>query len=99
MYGRSRLIGILSPFDRELRRTFINYLARVMRNPKRLFRKLWNQTLIVMQPHDILESGEQDLCDGCPNKTYWEGRLVSECRMEEYKHYGRLLTTVRKKCA
>ena len=50
-----------------------------------------------MQPHDYLPNGEQDECDGCPNKTYWKGRLVSECRKEDYLMYGRPLTTVRKK--
>jgi hypothetical protein len=45
--------------------------------------------LIVMQPHDVLPNGEQDECDGCPNKTYWGGRLVSECRKEDYLLYGR----------
>lgn len=55
------------------------------------------QNIIVMQPHDYLPNGEQDECDGCPNKTYWNGRLVSECRKEDYSLYGRPLATVRKK--
>jgi len=49
-----------------------------------------------MQPHDILENGEQDECDGCPNKTYWNGRLISECRKEDYLLYGRPITSIRK---
>ena len=50
-----------------------------------------------MQPHDILSNGEQDECDGCPNKTFWNGRLVSECRKEDYTNYGRPLMTVPKR--
>ena len=51
-----------------------------------------------MQPHDILRNGEQDECDGCPNKTVWEGRLVSECRKEDYLKFGSPIVTI-PKCA
>ena len=72
----------------------------VLRNPLSVFEKVSLQNIIVMQPLDYLPNGEQDECDGCPNKTYWNGRLVSECRKEDYLLYGRPLTTVRKKsCA
>jgi hypothetical protein len=54
------------------------------------------QNIIVMQPHDYLPNGEQDECDGCPNKTCWNGRLVSECRKEDYLIHGRPIITVRK---
>ena len=68
-----------------------------MRNPLSIFEKLSIQNIIVMQPHDYLQNGEQDECDGCPNKTYWNGRLVSECRKEDYMLYGRPIITVRGK--
>jgi len=37
---------------------------------------------------DILPNGEMDSCDGCPNRTYFEGRLVAACRLDEYQRYG-----------
>lgn len=88
----ARMFFALAPFDRELRKIFWAGLKRVLGNPLRLFHRLHAQTLIVMQPQDIIENGEQDVCEGCPNKTYWQGRLVSECRLEEHLRFGRLLT-------
>ena len=45
-----------------------------------------------MQPQDVLPSGRQDLCDGCPNKTVHNGRLVSMCRVEELMSFGDMVT-------
>ncbi|MFC1461544.1 hypothetical protein ACFLQR_03380, partial [Verrucomicrobiota bacterium] len=72
-------------------------LKSICRSPIRLFSPLYIQTMVVMQPQDVLANGEQDLCDGCPNKTFWRGRLVSECRMEEHIRFGRQITMVRQK--
>jgi hypothetical protein len=34
--------------------------------------------------------------DGCPNKTYHNGALVSACRKEEYVRYGGMITLKKK---
>lgn len=96
----NRKAGLLFAFgliDGPVRRALKNRLLTLLRHPGLLFEKVSLQNIIVMQPHDCLPNGEQDECDGCPNKTYWNGRLVSECRKEDYLLYGRPLTTVRKK--
>ena len=49
-----------------------------------------------MQPQDVRPSGKQDLCDGCPNKTVHNGRLVSICRTEEYIRFGDMVTLKKK---
>ncbi len=95
--NNGRLAFGLGVIDRRIRKTFRQYLKTAVRHPSELFKKVYIQTFIVMQPQDVLPNGEQDRCDGCPNKTYWNGRLVSECRMEEYLKYGRLMTMVPKK--
>jgi len=95
-YRTAQSLFLLAPFDRAIRKTLWTYLKRLLRHPARLFRRLHVQTLVVMQPQDVLENGEQDLCDGCPNKTYWQGRLVSECRLEEHLRFGRLLALARR---
>jgi hypothetical protein len=80
-------LPFLSFFDKQIRGIFFkNYFFK----PWNIFRKLHFQTIIVMQPWDYLENGEYDMCDGCPNKTYFKGRLVSECRMDEYLQNGKL---------
>ena len=95
-YKSGRLLYWLFPFDRMIRNALLNNLKAVLFNPLLLFEKVYLQSIIVLQPQDFLPNGEQDMCDGCPNKTYLNGRLVSECRMEDYLNYGRLIQTVKK---
>lgn len=85
--GRSMLF--LSPFDKGLRKTMFNYL----KNPLNLFRKLYYQSIMVIQPVDFLQDGRQNMCDGCPDITVWNGQLVWSCRMEEQLNFGHNLKT------
>jgi hypothetical protein len=91
-----RLLFPLMLVDRCLRSAFQRHIHRIFRQPSRLFQSLYIQNIVVMQPHDVLANGEQDECDGCPNKTYWQGRLVSECRQEDYRCYGRPIVSIPK---
>jgi hypothetical protein len=91
-----RWLAPSSVADRFLRATLWRYARFALRRPELLFKSLFLQNIIVMQPHDVLSNGEQDECDGRPNKTYWQGRLVSECRQEDYLPYGRSITSVPK---
>ena len=88
--GRSTLL--LALIDKGLREALRRYVSEVVRRPSTLFRRAFIQSISVVQPVDILPTGEADTCDGCPNKTYWNGRLVSACRWEEYENYGAPLT-------
>ena len=94
---KGRLLFAFGAIDGAVRKALKSRLLNLLRHPLSLFEKMSFQNIIVMQPHDYLPNGEQDECDGCPNKTYWNGRLVSECRKEDYLLYGRPLATVRKK--
>ena len=85
---QGKLSLVLSVVDPEVRRTARRYAFAVLRRPTEFFRKLYVQNICVIQPTDILPNGEMDTCDGCPNKTYWEGTLVSSCRLEEYRLFG-----------
>ena len=84
--GRSALL--LSLFDGVMRKAAWRFAATAITNPLVLLRRLHMQTISVVQPADILPNGECDRCDGCPNKTYWEDRLVSACRADEYRRFG-----------
>ncbi len=79
------LLGLVDPV---LRRTARRYLAAALRHPAELFRPLHLQSISVVQPVDILPNGEMDNCDGCPNRTWFQGRLVPACRLDEYQRYG-----------
>ncbi|MEJ2245323.1 MAG: radical SAM protein [Acidobacteriota bacterium] len=94
--SKARLLLPLTALDRGTRHMFQKRWKSFLKNPFLIFEKISIQNLIVMQPHDLLPNGEQDECDGCPNKTYWNGRLVSECRKEDYMLCGRPIMAVEK---
>lgn len=85
--GKSLLL--LSAFDKKLRKTMFRFLL----NPLNIFRKLHYQSVMIIQPVDLLEDGRQSMCDGCPDMTVWNGKLVWSCRLEEQLQYGVNLKT------
>jgi organic radical activating enzyme len=85
---KAKTMLLFSVFDREVRRTLRNFLKAALRNPSFLVRPVYAQNIIVLQPMDMLPTGEMDLCDGCPNKTYWQGRLISSCILESYLKFS-----------
>lgn len=85
--GKSMLL--LGLFDKKLRKTMWNYL----KNPFNFFRRLHYQSVMIIQPVDITTEGIQSMCDGCPDMTVWNGKLIWSCRMEEQLKYGHNLRT------
>jgi hypothetical protein len=91
--GRSSML-LGSLLDAHSRRALGTWLKGLLRNPLRLFRRAHLQSIMFIQPVDILASGEQSMCDGCPDITVHEGELVWSCRLEELKNYGTFLRSV-----
>ena len=91
------MIGSL--FDAEAKKAWCNWWGAVARNPLRLFRRAHIQSIMIIQPVDFMENGDQSMCDGCPDITVHDGKLVWSCRLEELKTYGRFLKTVPKEDA
>jgi len=85
--GKSLLL--LSAFDKKLRKAFWNFY----KNPFRIFKRLYYQSVMVIQPVDFLDDGRQSMCDGCPDMTVWNGKLVWSCRLEEQLNFGHNLKT------
>jgi organic radical activating enzyme len=86
---KGRLMLLLSIFDRSMRETAKNFL----KNPFNIFRRLHYQSVMIIQPVDFLQDGRQNMCDGCPDMTVWNGQLVWSCRMEEQLNFGMNLKT------
>jgi len=84
----ARAVFLFALFDPELRKGLRRCVGAVLRDPRVFLEPVYLQSISVVQPADTLPTGERDDCDGCPNKTYWNGRLVSACRFEEYRIYG-----------
>jgi MoaA/NifB/PqqE/SkfB family radical SAM enzyme len=85
--GKSLLF--LSLFDKKLRKAFHKFY----KNPLNIFKRLYYQSVMVIQPVDFLDDGRQSMCDGCPDMTVWNGKLVWSCRLEEQLNFGFNLKT------
>jgi hypothetical protein len=64
------------------------YLAYVSPKP------LHFQSVMFIQPADILADGRQNMCDGCPDMTVWQDGLAWSCRLEEPMRYGSFVRMV-----
>lgn len=90
--GRSMML--LWPFDQGIRRIVGRSLRSAFRNPINLFRRRHFQSVMIIQPTDLLANGLQNMCDGCPDMTIWNDQLVWSCRMEELKQFGTWVRSV-----
>ncbi len=82
-----RKIFFLFPFDKEIRRSFLRYLSASLRNPVRLFDKIYIQCVNIQQPNEMLD-GEINLCDGCLNQMVYKGEMIPSCKLDEYRLFG-----------
>ncbi len=99
-FGRSTMFTLWF-LDKGVRKALKNYLIYIALNPLRIFKKAHLQSILIIQPPDLMANGDQSMCDGCPDITYWkdkDGRekLVWSCRLEEPMKYGDFLRMVPK---
>jgi uncharacterized protein (DUF952 family) len=85
-HGRAMLL--LSALDPHLRPIARRWLTAGIRKPSRLLAKLHFQSVMIIQPADVYADGRQNMCDGCPDMTVWNDRLVWSCRLEEPERFG-----------
>jgi pyruvate-formate lyase-activating enzyme len=86
--GRARSMLLLGAFDNGLARTAGAYLHDLVRHPSAMFRKLHMQSVMIIQPADFMPNGALGMCDGCPDITVHDDRLVWSCRMDELVKFG-----------
>jgi hypothetical protein len=90
VHRRGKSMLLLSPFDTGVRRAFWNAFL----DPKAHFRRIHSQSIMIIQPIDVLPDGRQNMCDGCPDMTVYDGRLAWSCRLEECTEHGQFVRTV-----
>ena len=86
-------IFLLAPVDRELRVTLKNFLKSCMRNPLRIFDRMYVQALNLQQPNEFV-NGAANLCEGCVNMMLYRGKWIHSCRLDEYRLLGGPITAV-----
>lgn len=89
-------MGFIEPGTRK---AAFEYAKHVLRHPLDLRKNVYFQTIMMIQPIDIMEDGRQSMCDGCPDVTVHDGKIVWSCRLEEYRKYGGLCQSVPRKPA
>jgi|YelNatPaOPRAMG01_1025707.scaffolds.fasta_scaffold00724_34 hypothetical protein len=98
--GRATMLNLWA-FNKSVRKAFSKYLGYLATNPFRIFKKVYMQSIMIIQPVDFMANGDQSMCDGCPDITVWKDKngkdqLVWSCRLEEPMQYGEFLHTVPK---
>lgn len=91
--GRSLMAGG-SLFDGRVRAAARRWLGSFLDNPLDALGTQHLQSVVCIQPIDIAPDGRDNMCDGCPDMTLHEGKLVWSCRLEEYRQFGTLVTAV-----
>jgi hypothetical protein len=89
-YGGRKLF-FLGLFDKHVRRAFGQFLKFSLL-PWRFFYPIRMVTIGTVQAPDLYADGRMDMCDSCPDITYWNGRLVHSCRLEEWRLFGGYLS-------
>jgi hypothetical protein len=77
-------IFFLSLADRQVRDALVKFLS----NPLNLLRPLRTVGIAIVQAPDALTHGDIDMCESCPDITFFNGRLVNSCRLDEYRKFG-----------
>ena len=95
--GMGRAVFATAWWDGGVRGAARAYASRVVRHPLDLLKRERLQSIAMIQPIDLLPDGRQNMCDGCPDMTVHDGRLVWSCRLEEPRKYGTFLTSAPRK--
>ncbi len=94
-----KLMLALAPLDGGTRTALGKYLRHVAGNPLRALPPLHFQSIMVIQPIDVLPDGRQNMCDGCPDMTIHDGKMVWSCRLDECLRFGGFIETAPKPAA
>jgi hypothetical protein len=96
--ARGKLASLLGGIiDKPMRKSLTRMIGRVLASPANLRRPAYIQSLMVIQPIDFMPDGRQDMCDGCPDVTVHEGKLVWSCRLEEMNTFGAFVQSAPKR--
>jgi hypothetical protein len=94
VHRRGRGMLVASLYDPKTRAIAGRFFRAALASPLRLFQRLHLQSIMIIQPVDLLDDGMMNMCDSCPDITVHKGELLWSCRLEEKIQYGRFMHTV-----
>ena len=93
---RGKLYFLLSFMDKGIRSACKNYFKSLFVKPIAFFSKVHYQSIMIIQPTDLMQNGAMNMCDGCPDISVFNNELVWSCRMEELYKYNNWARVVKK---
>jgi hypothetical protein len=91
---RGKALLAFSAFDPSVRQAAVGWTRRAAKRPRRFLDPLYVQSVMIIQPVDVLADGRSSMCDSCPDMTVHDGELVWSCRLEERLQFGQLMRPV-----
>lgn len=92
VYRGGKTTLLFSTIDQGVRGALRGFLRDAVRAPLTAVREPLNfQSILLIQPIDLLADGRMNMCDGCPDITVYNGELVWSCRLDELRRHGRNL--------
>ena len=92
-------VFFLSHWDKYVRQARAKRRQDIIRHPTHLFDPIYVQSIGIIQAPDVLGDGRTDMCDSCPDITYYQGQFVNSCRMDEYRLFGGFISLKEKETA
>jgi hypothetical protein len=91
--SKAKAMLAVAAIDPGTRTILQNYLGHLARHPLAATQPLHLQSIMVIQPIDILPNGRQNMCDGCPDMTIHDDKMVWSCRLDECLRFGGFIET------
>ena len=87
-HRKAKKLFLAAVIDKGAGRALSKYCRMCLKEPGRFYRPAYMQIITMLNPIYNLSDGRQAMCDGCPDMTVWNGRLVASCRLDELTRYG-----------
>ena len=61
-------------------------MIALLRNPFRLFEKIYIQSFLLQQPIEFVGC-DKNICDSCINPMIYKEKIINPCQLDEYRKY------------
>lgn len=79
-------VFLLSIVDKHMRKALSGFMIALLRNPFRLFEKIYIQSFLLQQPIEFVGC-DKNICDSCINPMIYKEKIINPCQLDEYRKY------------